>query len=369
MIHLAATGLVLVVTTSLILYYMHLTSKMDADEQSVNDILDDNFEDDHERWSDFSIEEELPMTTLLKSGEESCTFQDNENLCQDLFADKTADEIMAVVVEPDDDQHDIIIESILQELVAQVVVQSCQLTLSCVSNLDQQETEPDLIIPKVTPETCHCQHVQADGYENVVSCQQPIVMIHHQVLMIQDFANALAFEVLSDIFADKEVKLLGANPEVPKVIEQHDEHEDELFLVLHPPQVEEKMDFEGDDEKMALLEKEVCHLQECVELSEANAEASHIELEKEKAKVESLQFQLKEQLSIFKTKFDQEHQTLEDIKGDLRKAQEERLKERETFQKNITSLQQGLQDKVNDLKEVEESNSILRKEAMDLVAR
>ena len=31
---------------------------MDIDEQSVNDILDE----DLERWSDFSIEEELPLT-------------------------------------------------------------------------------------------------------------------------------------------------------------------------------------------------------------------------------------------------------------------------------------------------------------------
>ena len=32
---------------------------MDIDEQSVNDILDE----DLERWSDFSIEEELPLLT------------------------------------------------------------------------------------------------------------------------------------------------------------------------------------------------------------------------------------------------------------------------------------------------------------------
>ena len=35
---------------------------MDFDnEPSVNDILDIDQDDDHEAWSDFSIEEELPM--------------------------------------------------------------------------------------------------------------------------------------------------------------------------------------------------------------------------------------------------------------------------------------------------------------------
>ena len=43
--------------------------------------------------------------------------------------------------------------------------------------------------------------------------------------------------------------------------------------------------------------------------------------------------------------------------------------DRESFQKTVESLQKSLQDKANVLKEKEESNSILRKEAMDLVAR
>ena len=34
-------------------------NKMDIDEQSVNDILD--LDEEHEGWSDFSIEEELPL--------------------------------------------------------------------------------------------------------------------------------------------------------------------------------------------------------------------------------------------------------------------------------------------------------------------
>ena len=45
----------------------HQTSKMDPDGISVNDILDLD-EDDIERWSDFSIEEELP---LVMNGENS----------------------------------------------------------------------------------------------------------------------------------------------------------------------------------------------------------------------------------------------------------------------------------------------------------
>ena len=54
---------------------------------------------------------------------------------------------------------------------------------------------------------------------------------------------------------------------------------------------------------------------------------------------------------------------------DYKRLQDEGQIDRESFQKNIESLQKSLQDKANVLKEKEESNSILRKEAMDLVAR
>ena len=118
-----------------------------------------------------------------------------------------------------------------------------------------------------------------------------------------------------------------------------------------------------------MLEKEVAHLQDCVDLSEANAEAAHMELVKEKAKVESLQHELNDQMIMFNMKLDQEQQVLQELNADFQRLQDERENDRESFQKTIQSLQKSLQEKANVLKEKEESNSILRKEAMDLVAR
>ena len=43
---------------------------MDIDEQSVNDILD--LDEEHEGWSDFSIEEELPLLTNSNFSTKSC---------------------------------------------------------------------------------------------------------------------------------------------------------------------------------------------------------------------------------------------------------------------------------------------------------
>ena len=57
---------------------------MDIDEQSVNDILD--LDEEHEGWSDFSIEEELPLLTnncLTKSCEEIATDIDTFNATLD----------------------------------------------------------------------------------------------------------------------------------------------------------------------------------------------------------------------------------------------------------------------------------------------
>jgi hypothetical protein len=122
-------------------------------------------------------------------------------------------------------------------------------------------------------------------------------------------------------------------------------------------------------ERINMLENEVGHLQETVELSEANAEAAHMELVKEKAKVESLQHELLDQMFMFNIKIDQEQLALQELNEDYKRLQDEGQNDRESFQKTIESLQKSLQDKANVLKEKEESNSILRKEAMDLVAR
>lgn len=122
-------------------------------------------------------------------------------------------------------------------------------------------------------------------------------------------------------------------------------------------------------ERLNMLEKEVAHLQECVDLSEANAEAANMELVKETAKVESLQHELNEQMNMFNIKLDQEQNVLQELNADFKRLQDDRQSDRESFQKTVESLQKSLQDNANVLKEKEESNSILRKEAMDLVAR
>ena len=72
---------------------------------------------------------------------------------------------------------------------------------------------------------------------------------------------------------------------------------------------------------------------------------------------------------MFSLKLDQEHENLQDLRAEQSKSHVENKTERENFQKNIQILQKSLQDKVDSLKEKEESNSILRKEALDLVAR
>ena len=90
---------------------------------------------------------------------------------------------------------------------------------------------------------------------------------------------------------------------------------------------------------------------------------------KEKAKVESLQHELLDQMFMFNIKIDQEQLALQELNEDYKRLQDEGQNDRESFQKTVESLQKSLQDKANVLKEKEESNSILRKEAMDLVAR
>ena len=78
---------------------------------------------------------------------------------------------------------------------------------------------------------------------------------------------------------------------------------------------------------------------------------------------------LEQQMKIFHIKFEQEAEHLTESKNEFLQFNEERLKEKESFQKTIHSLQKSLQDKVNLIKEKEESNSLLRKETMELVAR
>ena len=72
---------------------------------------------------------------------------------------------------------------------------------------------------------------------------------------------------------------------------------------------------------------------------------------------------------MFNIKIDQEQLAFQELNEDFKRLQDEGQNDRESFQKTVESLQKSLQDKTNVLKEKEESNSILRKEAMDLVAR
>ena len=78
---------------------------------------------------------------------------------------------------------------------------------------------------------------------------------------------------------------------------------------------------------------------------------------------------LEQQKKIFSIKFEQEEEHLKESKFDFLQLNEDRLKEKESFQKTIHSLQKSLQDKVNLIKEKEESNSLLRKETMELMSR
>ena len=74
-------------------------------------------------------------------------------------------------------------------------------------------------------------------------------------------------------------------------------------------------------------------------------------------------------MKIFRIKFEQEEEHLKESKFDFLQLNEDRLKEKDSFQKTIHSLQKSLQDKVNLIKEKEESNSLLRKETMELMSR
>ena len=114
------------------------------------------------------------------------------------------------------------------------------------------------------------------------------------------------------------------------------------------------------------------NVQKCPEESKKCPQESYVIYwcpPKEKAKVESLQHELLDQMFMFNIKIDQEQLALQELNEDYKRLQDEGQTDRESFQKTIESLQKSLQDKANVLKEKEESNSILRKEAMDLVAR
>ena len=246
-----------------------------------------------------------------------------------------------------------IVQDILEEVVSNVIFHETSSLVPYVY-IDQElnvviDDHPSYDIIPSSEVAQECFH---DTDESIQISQAPHIVDDDST--INDFADALAHEVIENFLNEV----------------QPDNEEDELFLVLHPPTQEETCtEIMVDQEEMTMLEKEMADLQDCVEVSEANAEAAHVELVKEKAKVESLQHELKEQMLLFSLKFQQQQETLNQLKNDIKKSQDEKQKDREAFHKTAQALQKSLQDKANVLKEKEESNSLLRKEAMDLVAR
>ena len=165
------------------------------------------------------------------------------------------------------------------------------------------------------------------GMERKIQTESELSLIsnndNNNNLLIEDFAQALAEDVIHEILIEEEEKNF------------HHDHDDpdELFLVLHPPTHEDSKELNSDTNNVIMnnndnnaikdfiknedvliykkisvqenenhpqeydllhnhleqLEKEVAELHECVEISEATAEAAQMELVKEKAKSESLQ--------------------------------------------------------------------------------
>ena len=396
---------------------------LEPDEESVNDILDED--DDHENWSDFSIEEELPLQLQAFQDEigqklESCA----AGLCQDCSVSRNCSA---------DEQRDMseeIVRTILEEVVIDLITSSPSIMRrkssliadaemlkdesietqdafkagakseildndlngighdddELISNevFDAHDTNEQL--DSVQNEQSSCYSTQAlsdpdeecfngncsDSHEYLDYCSDESFK-NHGILktndtnnnFVDDFAQALAQEVMEEFF----LEVGNASKELSNIDEDAAHDPDELFLVLHPPNEDCEDEAMINDHKLADLEREVATLQECIDVSEANAEAAHIELVKEKAKSQTLQHELEQQLKIFQQKFELENEALEEYKSDLIRVQEEKRKEREAFQKTIQSLQKSLQEKNAIVKEKEESNSLLRKEAMDLVAR
>ena len=229
---------------------------MDEEDPSINDILD--ADDDHENWSDFSIEEELPSNYREEeryNNNSRSSVGKNKQLCQEENC-STAETL---------EMTEILIKSLLDEVLDKVFEHSelseyfelsekCEISettqlsgipeflgkteicentekaqrseLSEKSGLSEKSDTPDelsedlqdeiiQILPAITvaQDTCHLNfeafEVKNDLNNNVV----------------EDFANALASEVIHETL--NEAKDM-----------QEMEDEDELFLVLHPPQHE-----------------------------------------------------------------------------------------------------------------------------------
>ena len=176
------------------------------DDQSINDILTEISDDDHENWSDFSIEEELPSNYREEERNNN-----KSKLCQVEWKSKaTAAQDTLETIEMETEN---LVKSILEELLDKVFD----------SNEQSDDVDEEIrILPEIAQETCHCpKGCNDDAFE--------VEEVNHDLnnnLIIEDFANALASEVIHEMLND--AKDL-----------QEMEDEDEFFLVLHPPTHEE----------------------------------------------------------------------------------------------------------------------------------
>ena len=166
------------------------------DEQSINDILD--ADDDHENWSDFSIEEELPSNYREEERNNN-----KSKLCQVEWKSKaTAAQDTLETIEMETEN---LVKSILEEILHQVF--ASEIEIEEISD-GFQEVQDEIRIAQ--EDTCPCPQDINEAFD------------WNNNLIIEDFADALASEVIHEML--NEAKDL-----------QEMEDEDELFLVLHPP--------------------------------------------------------------------------------------------------------------------------------------
>ena len=147
------------------------------DDQSINDILDAG-DDDHENWSDFSIEEELPSNYREEERNNN-----KSKLCQVEKSKATAAQATLETIEMETEN---IVKSILEDILYQVFDSEIQ------ESGEISGVQDEKILPEIAQETCHCpKGCNDDAFE--------VEEVNHDLnnnLIIEDFANALASEVI-----------------------------------------------------------------------------------------------------------------------------------------------------------------------------
>ena len=176
---------------------------MDED-PSINDILD--ADDDHENWSDFSIEEELPSNFREEEryNNNSSSVGKNKQLCQENCS--TAETL---------EMTEILIKTLLDEVIDKVFEYQSEIS----DEVFEDFQEEIRILPAITVAQDTCHDLNTEAFEVQILKND----LNNNI--VEDFANALASEVIHETL--NEAKDM-----------QEMEDEDELFLVLHPPQHE-----------------------------------------------------------------------------------------------------------------------------------